>query len=347
MSGKTQPCIVLTGMHRSATSAAAALLQSAGLHVGERLLDADAGNRFGYFEDSDFVLLHVDALKQRGLSIEGWVGEGTVPLPGALGEKARALVEQRRALGKPWGWKDPRTVLFLDAWLELVPDARYVFMYRAPWDVLDSLFRRRNAGDEAFEADPELAVRVYIHYSRLMLDFLRAHPGNAVVLGADSFMRNPGALLDTLRAKLGIALGAPDRSVVREGGMRSERSPFRAALIGRFFPEAVRVYRELAAAAGERAEPVPEVTGDDAWRKWTLRDWVVSRRLEGELKFVRGTAEKLAAELDASRRDAAEAATRHGRFERLVRGSFFWKLRGRVLRFARTLGFKADLGDDE
>ena len=56
--------IIIAGMHRSGTSLAASLLQSAGLDVGERLMEGNWSNPRGHFEDLDFVkdrLLHVSA----------------------------------------------------------------------------------------------------------------------------------------------------------------------------------------------------------------------------------------------------------------------------------------------
>ena len=43
-----------------------------------------------------------------------------------------------------WGWKDPRTSLLLTFWDSLLDEARYLFVYRHPVDVLSSLVRRRS-----------------------------------------------------------------------------------------------------------------------------------------------------------------------------------------------------------
>ncbi len=44
-----------------------------------------------------------------------------------------------------------------------------LLIYRSPWEVVDSLYRR---GDKAFVDQPELAVKMWMHYNYKILDFL-------------------------------------------------------------------------------------------------------------------------------------------------------------------------------
>ena len=64
--------LIITGMHRSGTSLTTSLLQSAGVHIGDRLMNGGNGNTKGHFEDLDFVDLHRQSLEQQGISREGW-----------------------------------------------------------------------------------------------------------------------------------------------------------------------------------------------------------------------------------------------------------------------------------
>ena len=57
-------------------------------------------------------------------------------------EDAQSLLE-KSAGQSPWGWKDPRSALFLEQWLRLAPDAKFVFVYRQPTQVIHSLRRPR------------------------------------------------------------------------------------------------------------------------------------------------------------------------------------------------------------
>jgi len=134
--------IIITGMHRSGTSLVARMLRAAGIHLGDRLLGPGPSNPHGYFEDLDFVDLHEAILADLGASI--YLGRHPdLGVPPRFGAPARELVSARSDRSA-WWWKDPRTSLFLDFWSKLVPEARFVFVYRPPAEVAGSLRRRRD-----------------------------------------------------------------------------------------------------------------------------------------------------------------------------------------------------------
>src|SRR5438309_2000464 len=127
-------------MHRSGTSMLAGFLQSAGLHVGEELLVANEANKKGYFEDVEFLKLHEDALELFGEDRSGWTLKKFDTLPDSLLPVADAILSKSNKHAQ-WGWKEPRTCLFLNFWKKKLPAANYVFIFRPPWEVADSLFR--------------------------------------------------------------------------------------------------------------------------------------------------------------------------------------------------------------
>jgi len=134
--------IIMTGMHRSGTSLVASVFARAGVHLGDRMLGPGPGNPRGYFEDLEIVDLHERALASCGTTM--YVERaGRLALPPEVREHARAIVAARGAHAS-WGFKDPRTTLFLDDWDALAPGARYVFVYRDAAGVLTSLARRRD-----------------------------------------------------------------------------------------------------------------------------------------------------------------------------------------------------------
>src|SRR5436309_786365 len=118
--------ILITGMHRSGTSLVSSLLQRAGIHIGEKLLAGNAANPRGYFEDVDFFEFQDELLHQRGQTYLHVDGNFRFEPTAAETERASHLIVERshRPL---WGWKDPRTALFLDFWNQLLPDCRFVF----------------------------------------------------------------------------------------------------------------------------------------------------------------------------------------------------------------------------
>lgn len=191
--------VVITGMHRSGTSLAASLLGRAGVEIGDRLLDASRANPRGFFEDIDFVEFHQRILKDRGRTIlvdESFTFEPTA----AESERADELVAQRS--GKVlWGWKDPRTSLFLDFWDLRIDDARYLFLFRHPLDVLLSLLRR---GDADALGVTE-GIQAWETYNRRILEFRARHPERCTLIHAHG-LSVVDALNDALHSKLRLEI---------------------------------------------------------------------------------------------------------------------------------------------
>ena len=246
--------LVVAGMHRSGTSLVASLVAGAGVSMGTRLLAAGRGNARGHFEDLDFQEFHQKALRANGLHGDGIVPAGEPAVPEGLLPRARELVAARRATGKPWGWKDPRTLLFLDFWSEVAPEASWLLVFRSPWEVADSLYRRL---DETTTSDPLLAIHAWMHANRLLLDFARRHPGRCLVRELGQVTAEPERTFAAIRNHLGVPLGKPpacfdpallggDRGVIEE----------QAELVRTLLPEADALYHDLRREAGS-AVPLP------------------------------------------------------------------------------------------
>jgi len=130
--------IAVLGMHRSGTSALVGSLQQRGLFLG-RHSKHNPYNLRGNRENPDVVLLNEDILKRNG---------GSWRAPPAAVEWAPDHVERGIAIlgelsERPvWGFKDPRTLLTLDGWLQLVPDLEFVGVFRHPARVARSLASR-------------------------------------------------------------------------------------------------------------------------------------------------------------------------------------------------------------
>lgn len=142
MENKQSRAIVITGMHRSGTSLLAQWLYKCGLHVGDKLLGASVGNREGHYEDIDFLNFHKQVLTRSGLHFNGLVTE----MPESLNEREikqiNAIVASKRSRHALWGWKEPRTCLFLDVYRHHLPDAVYLIVIRDYMTVASSLISR-------------------------------------------------------------------------------------------------------------------------------------------------------------------------------------------------------------
>jgi len=246
--GLADGIFILGGMHRSGTSLTASLLNNLGVHLGDRLVATTIGNDRGHFEDLDFVEFHQNILRSQGLEIDGLTLESEIMVASRYHQSAKLLLKEKtqRSL---WGWKDPRTTLFLSFWAELVPSAYFILLYRSPWEVVDSLYRR--GSDEVVAAYPEKAVKLWIHYNRHMLEFARTYPERCFLANLDAIVHDPTAWIQAMEEKWQLSLGAPDTSVIEPELLRREVSQtHKPALIQAFFPEAITLYKELEILAG-------------------------------------------------------------------------------------------------
>ncbi|QHS58609.1 sulfotransferase [Chitinophaga agri] len=134
--------LVITGMHRSGTSLLTHWLNKCGLHVGDQLLPPGIGNVDGHYEDLDFYTYHEKVLLEHGLSADGLVPAHPGPLTGHQRTTLKALVSRKSSAQSQWGWKDPRTCLFLPFYREILPEARYLAIVRDYKTVVSSLVQR-------------------------------------------------------------------------------------------------------------------------------------------------------------------------------------------------------------
>ena len=240
------PVLIIAGMHRSGTSMIASACQAAGLWIGERLVPPTGSNPLGHFEDLDFYDVNRRALLANAVHEDGLSVPGPMHVPDDLKREAESLVEQRMRLGRAWGWKDPRTTLLLDFWAERIPHAKFLLVFRRPWDVIDSLFRR---GDAAIRDNPQLALELWCDYNSRIHSFAKAHPDRVLVRETDQFIAKPTAVLRAIRRLLGTPLNVHPqvyrRELFHELPTADYRSVFAACA-----PDAVSLYHRLRRRAG-------------------------------------------------------------------------------------------------
>jgi len=178
--------------------------------MGDRLLAADRNNPRGYFEDLEILHLQQEMLHEATVPDDGghrdWGWTESERLDrgrfAAFTARARALVAAKSAGPAGfWGWKEPRTSLALDFWDALLDDARYVLVYRFPWEVADSMQR---LGAEVFLRRPDYAYRIWAFYNRELLDFYRRHSDRCLLLSTDALQNEPESWIDLLRRRLGL-----------------------------------------------------------------------------------------------------------------------------------------------
>lgn len=150
MSEPNKPFLLVLGMHRSGTSALAGMIDRLGFEAGSNLLEPQADNPQGFWENSRVVDVHDEILSEMSRS---WHDPRSVNLKECPEEKCdgfRKLIstildEEFNTAGLPY-LKDPRLYQFLDVWLELLNnrswDAKCLMIVRSPFEVCESLSKR-------------------------------------------------------------------------------------------------------------------------------------------------------------------------------------------------------------
>jgi Sulfotransferase family len=240
----------ITGMHRSGTSAVASVLQRAGVEIGSQLIPGDAGNPHGYFEDEDFVRFHDELLARSGQRVLVQAGARLQPPRRQDVRRAEALIRRRCGAGL-WGWKDPRTALYLDFWAERLPRAVFVFPFRGPFEVVLSLLRRGSGHEFEVMANPLTGLRAWRFYNDAILDFYRRHPDRCFLADVHEIFADAAGFVAAVAAKLDLPLCADSvADLIHSGELhRRPASKEAEAILERADPEAADLARRLAEAA--------------------------------------------------------------------------------------------------
>ncbi|NJO77641.1 MAG: hypothetical protein HC827_03380 [Cyanobacteria bacterium RM1_2_2] len=226
--------LIITGMHRSGTSLTAHYLNDCGIYIGDRLtssdLDQSRGFYSGHHEDREFSDFHKSVLKQKG--IDAFLGR-RFSLPVQFKLPIRVSAEDRqtalnlvasRADLPQWGWKDPRTSLFLDFWHSVLTDGSYLFLFRHPLAVVDSLIRR--GAEKHIVRKPVIGLRVWKLYNQQVLQFWKQHQTVGLLCDIDELIRDPNAVRLYLQEKMNFQLNpVPLDGIFKEQAFRTEYSP--------------------------------------------------------------------------------------------------------------------------
>jgi predicted nucleic acid-binding Zn-ribbon protein len=301
--------LIIAGMHRSGTSLTASILQSAGLHIGRKLLDQSHGASERHFENLDFFEYHKAVLRSQGVNEDGWTLQETIEVDDHFVGQAKELIA-KNAVSAVWGWKEPRTTLFLEFWANLLPEAKFLLLYRFPWEVVDSLYRR---GDKIFKSQPDLAVKMWQHYNQKVLNIYNQFSDRCFLVNLHILLNHLDTVIPAINQKLQLNLTLPSSTLYNPSQIHKQSiEGHRASLIAHYFPEAIEMYRELEARAWQHNE-----TPDFSWieqlkntpyRTWAFQDWLQLSNWEGEksklhqeLESSRSQLQQTQAELEGSR----------------------------------------------
>ncbi|MCH4821590.1 sulfotransferase [Gramella lutea] len=231
--------ICITGMHRSGTSLTASWLQKCGVDIGEgNLMGESAGNKLGHFEDLDFFNLHSEIITRNDPNSKGWIVNK--PLKLQFNEKDRAeaklIIDKKDKWDEVWGWKDPRTVLFLKDWQKEIPDLKFLFVWRSSNEVVNSLLRRYSKSQNKTDKIGFIrSLKTWKIYNSRILAFYKNNPNHCLLVNIDDIINNDKSIFSKINEMLDGKLEyIPLEQVVEESLFSKNKNRIITSLISLF-----------------------------------------------------------------------------------------------------------------
>lgn len=158
-------CLIVLGMHRSGTSCLAGTLEAAGLFLGDVSVK-NPHNLKGNRENPRIMKLHNDLLEYNNGAWDN--PPDSVFWPSHLKIERDTII--KGYINEPvWGFKDPRTLLVLDGWLEVLSNVFPIATFRHPGAVVESL-RKRNG-----KLSVEKCLHLYEIYNKKLLHYHKGY----------------------------------------------------------------------------------------------------------------------------------------------------------------------------
>lgn len=254
-----QTAILVTGMHRSGTSATAGALRLAGVSLGHNLLPPGDDNPKGYFESERAVAINERLLARLG---SRWDDVRALPEGWARSDAARealrdiGLLLDSEFAGAPlWALKDPRLCRLMPVWLEALQhrdiNPTALFVVRHPAQVVASIQARNGWA-------PELGELLWLRYMLEAEASTRGIPRTAIAY--DALLKDAGPAIKAATARIGIHLpklsADPLKSFI-DPADRHQRQRRNSSEAGPFAKIVMEVHDALAHVA----------TGEDAWAR--------------------------------------------------------------------------------
>jgi hypothetical protein len=146
---------IVLGMHRSGTSVVAGILSILGVNMGKYPKKGERFNPKGNFEDRNLHSLNKKILVENDSTWDN-PPKKELMISNRLQSEVGNLISSKRGI---WGWKDPRTVFTLNAYLPYIKRPHFIFVYRNPLEIARSLRER----ESFFITDCLILVNKYNH----------------------------------------------------------------------------------------------------------------------------------------------------------------------------------------
>lgn len=125
---------VVLGMHKSGTTLVSQILHHSGINMGEfdENVSYDKGNKY---ERQSALALDMEILGAQDDQVIDLRSDQRIPLADSLRRRMREIIDGCQAEYEDWGFKDPRSILLYDLWVEELPEHRVVGIFRDPAEV--------------------------------------------------------------------------------------------------------------------------------------------------------------------------------------------------------------------
>ena len=136
---------------------------------------------------------------------------------------AREMIARRNSKFSIWGWKDPRTSLFLHQWKRLIPDLKVVLLWRPCAEVVESLLdRARKDGDN--DVPTIGAVACWCAYNQSIVKFKKRWPADAILIPVSALLAKDKEAMQLIQSRLCPALQYRTIGEVYKPSLLSSRS---------------------------------------------------------------------------------------------------------------------------
>jgi hypothetical protein len=167
-------CFVVMGMHRSGSSLVAHALHSWGVYMGSNLMEPDAANLDGFFEEWDFVHLNNELLSEKDSC---W--HAPVKIISGNEECKKLIEKHRRTL---WGFKDNRTAFTFGAYEKyfLPNEVIIVVCVRDIDEIVKSVLRIHRAGLDPDQRNEDYVRWLCEQHYKAIAEITQRHPSITV-----------------------------------------------------------------------------------------------------------------------------------------------------------------------
>jgi hypothetical protein len=205
--------VIVLGAGRSGTSIVAGILQRIGVNMGNIELEPD-GYKHGNFEDIDIRRLNETMLDVAGFS---WykppfsphdfktlvvrIDKHNLVLRAAILFNKHSTESEKTGI---WGWKDPRTILLLRHYIDLIENPYFIVVFRNQVANAQSMIARDGGSLEE-------ALQLALHYNTLIVDYLMFSSYPRLYCTFESFFKESSKQLNRIIDFLGIKVGKEAR----------------------------------------------------------------------------------------------------------------------------------------